>query len=178
MVNLNDIGVLQTGNGLRLGQESSRRLGRGVCPAQDHLERTLAIQANLPGAIHHTHPAAAQLAQDLIAGDGRDSADRLLRDRIDAPGVVGIGHKTHRRFEPLGSVDGRLGAGTLLTLIVMSCAGKDAVGGWSDDRLIEEAFGMVEGRQERFDPLPQLRIGRALTVQEGGASRGLMAFDG
>ena len=43
--------------------------------------------------------------------------------------------------------------------------------GGSDDRLIEEAVGLVVSPQERLDPLPQLRIGRALTIQDGGAGR-------
>ncbi len=52
---------------------------------------------------------------------------------------------------------------------------------WSvrtDERLIEEAVGLVVSPQERLDPSPQLRIGRALTIQDGGAGRGLVAFDG
>ena len=44
--------------------------------------------------------------------------------------------------------------------------------------MIEEAFGPVEGVQERIDPLPQLKIGRALTIQDDGAGRGIVAFDG
>ena len=47
-----------------------------------------------------------------------------------------------------------------------------------DDRLIEEAVGHFESPEERIDPLPQLRIGRTLTIQDGGAGRGLVAFDG
>ena len=49
--------------------------------------------------------------------------------------------------------------------------------GRSNDRLIEKAVRLVVSRQERLDPLPQLGIGRALTVQDGGAGRGLVAFD-
>jgi hypothetical protein len=52
------------------------------------------------------------------------------------------------------------------------------VRGGSDDRLIEKAFGLVESNQERLDPPPQLRIGRTLTIQDGSAGRGLVAFDG
>ena len=56
--------------------------------------------------------------------------------------------------------------------------GQDAVAGRSDDRLIKEAVGLVVAPQERLDPPPQLRIGRALTIQHGGAGRRLVAFDG
>ena len=47
----------------------------------------------------------------------------------------------------------------------------------SDDRLIENAHGLVVSREERLDLLPQLRIGRAFTIQDGGPLRGLVAFD-
>jgi hypothetical protein len=47
-----------------------------------------------------------------------------------------------------------------------------------DDRLIEKAVRLIAGLQERLDPLPQPRIGRALAVQDGGAGRGVVAFDG
>ena len=34
------------------------------------------------------------------------------------------------------------------------------------------------GPQERLDPPPQLRIGRALKIQDKAACRGIVAFDG
>ncbi len=37
---------------------------------------------------------------------------------------------------------------------------------------------MFESRQERLDPLPQLRIFCALTVEDGSARRPIVAFDG
>ena len=74
VVDLHDIGVLQPGDGLSLGQEAGGGLGRGVGPAQDHFQCAGAIQSDLPGTVDHAHPAAAQLAQDLIAGDGGDGA--------------------------------------------------------------------------------------------------------
>ena len=50
--------------------------------------------------------------------------------------------------------------------------------GGTDDRWIEERLWPVESVQERLDALPQLWIGRALTVQDRGACRWLVAFDG
>ena len=88
------------------------------------------------------------------------------------------GSTTDRRVGPLGGADGRLGPGALETVILGSREGHDAVAGGSDDRLIEEAVGLVVSPQERLDPPPQLRIGRALTIQDGGAGRGVVAFDG
>jgi hypothetical protein len=44
--------------------------------------------------------------------------------------------------------------------------------------LIEEAFGVVARLQEHLDTPSQLDIGCALAIQEGGASRRLVPFDG
>ena len=68
------------------------------------------FRTDLPGAVDDAHAAAAQLAQDLIAGDGGDGAADVSENVPDIPGVVGVGNHTDRRVEPLGCVDGRLGA--------------------------------------------------------------------
>ncbi len=81
--------------------------GDGVCPAQDHLQRAGAIQADLPGTVDDAHPAAAQLTQDLIAGDRRGGAGRRFQKRADAPGVAGVGHHTDRRVGPARGIDAR-----------------------------------------------------------------------
>jgi hypothetical protein len=44
--------------------------------------------------------------------------------------------------------------------------------------LIEKAVGLFAGPQDGLDPLSHLRIRCALTIQEVGAGRGLIAFDG
>ena len=43
----------------------------GVAAAQDHLEGDEAVEAELAGLVDDAHAAAAQLAQHLVAGDGR-----------------------------------------------------------------------------------------------------------
>ena len=47
-----------------------------------------------------------------------------------------------------------------------------------DDRSIEEAVGLVVSPSEALDPPPQLHIGCALTIQDCGAGRGVVALDG
>ena len=79
VVDLHDVGVLQAGDGLRLGQEADGGLGAGMGAGQDHLQDAGAVQADLPGAVDDAHAAAAQLAQDLVAVDGGDDAPGHLR---------------------------------------------------------------------------------------------------
>ena len=83
VVDLDDVGVLEPRDGLGLGAEAGR-LGRpGVAARQDHLERDLAIEADVPRPVDHAHPAAAELLQDLVAGQDRA---RTGRDRVALPG--------------------------------------------------------------------------------------------
>ena len=70
VVDLHDVGVLQAGDGLRLGQEAAHGLVVGMGTRQDHLQDAGAFQEDLPGAVDDAHAAAAQLAQDLVAVDG------------------------------------------------------------------------------------------------------------
>jgi len=172
VVDLHDIGVLQAGDGLRLGQEASYALGTGMGTAQDHLEDAEAIKAHLAGAVDDAHPTAAELAHDFITGDGGDGAVGHLQRG------AGVCHGNDRRTGPLGGSDGRLSPGALETVFVGSPEGYDAVAGGCDDRLIEKAVGPVVSQEERLDPLPQLRIAGALSIQDGGTGRGLVAFDG
>ena len=72
VVDLHDVGVLQAGDGLRLGQEADGGLVVGMGTGQDHLQGAGAVQEDLSGAVDDAHAAAAQLAQDLVAGDGRN----------------------------------------------------------------------------------------------------------
>ncbi len=67
LMNLDDVGVTEGGDGLGLGLEAGA--GRGARPAarQDHLERDESIQARLPRLVHDAHAAAADLPQDLVA---------------------------------------------------------------------------------------------------------------
>ena len=81
-VDLDDVGVLEPRDGLGLGAEAGRLGHAGVAPRQDHLERHLAIEADMPRPVDHAHPAAAELPQDLIAGQLRA---RARRRRIAVP---------------------------------------------------------------------------------------------
>ena len=47
-----------------------------------------------------------------------------------------------------------------------------------DDRSIEEAVGHFASQKKRLDALAQLCIAQTLTIQDGGASRRFVAFDG
>ena len=69
LVDLDDVGVLQAGDGLGLGPEAAGGLGPGVLAGQDHLEGDEAVEPDLPGLVDDAHAAAAQLAEDLVAGD-------------------------------------------------------------------------------------------------------------
>ena len=44
-------------------------VGAGVAAGQDHLEGDDAVEPELAGLVDDAHAAAAQLAQDLVAGD-------------------------------------------------------------------------------------------------------------
>ena len=50
------------------------RPGHGVVPGLDHLEGDQPIERELPGLVHHAHPAPAQLAEDPVAGNLRAPA--------------------------------------------------------------------------------------------------------
>jgi hypothetical protein len=81
LVDLHDIGVLQAGDGLRLGAEA-RQLGLpGVCPRQDHLQRHQSIQLPVPRLVHHAHASPAQFAKDLVARHGVASRESCGRRR-------------------------------------------------------------------------------------------------
>src|SRR4051812_31195002 len=85
--------------------------------------------------------------------------------------VRGGGPAIDRGVGTVGDADGRLGLHAPGTMILGSHGGHDAEADGADDRLIEEAVGLVVGHKERLDPSPQLRIARALTVQDGGPVR-------
>ena len=72
VVDLDDVGVLEPRDGRRLGQEAGGGHGIGVGTGQDHLEGARAVEADLTGVVDDAHAAAAELTQDLVAGDRRD----------------------------------------------------------------------------------------------------------
>ena len=69
---LDDVGMLEPGDGLGLAEESPDRVRVGMRAGQDHLDGAGAIEQDIAGMIDDAHPSAAQLAQDLVPGDRRD----------------------------------------------------------------------------------------------------------
>src|SRR5581483_5774519 len=61
-VNLNDVGMLQTSDGLGFGQETCLFLSARMTSGADHLQSYDALQVELPGSVDNPHPTAAQLA--------------------------------------------------------------------------------------------------------------------
>ena len=110
VVDLHDVGMLQAGDGLRLGQESGAGLGAGMATAQDHLQDAGAIQADLPGAVDDSHPAAAQLTQDLVARDGRGGGHSVGALRR-AAAVAGLGTRVGPSSDRRSGREGRVGRG-------------------------------------------------------------------
>ena len=60
--------VLQAGHRFRLDLEAQPFCWAGVLNGADHLQRHDAVGLELPGLVNDRHAAAAQLAQDLVAG--------------------------------------------------------------------------------------------------------------
>ena len=86
LVDLHDVRVLQAGDGLGLGPEAGQLLGAGVVAGQDHLQGDDAVERELPGLVDDAHAAAAQLAQDFVAGHkdgGPDSGGGQVARLID-----------------------------------------------------------------------------------------------
>ncbi len=90
-VDLDDVGVVQAGDGLGLGLEAGQVVGAGVFARQDHLERDDAVEAALPGLVDDAHAAAADLAEQLVAGDGTAFAERRACRADGLGGRVGVG---------------------------------------------------------------------------------------
>ena len=68
VIDLGDVGVPQPGDRLGLGLEAYGRLFAGVVAGQNHLQGAETIQADLTGQIDHSHAAAAEFVQNLVAG--------------------------------------------------------------------------------------------------------------
>ena len=59
---LDDVGMVQGGDGLSLGAETSDGVGVALPVRQQHLDRDQAVEAQLPGAIHDAHGPHSQRA--------------------------------------------------------------------------------------------------------------------
>jgi hypothetical protein len=108
VVDFDDMGVLQPGDRLGLLEEALQVLAVGQVAGPDHLQGHQALEAQLSGPVHHAHAAAAQLAQDLVAGDSQC----LPRRRLGGDGRA----KRVGRPHPLARLAGRQSAQLLLKL--------------------------------------------------------------
>ena len=68
VVDLHDAGVPQARDRFGLGAEPRHGRRPGMQAGQDHLERAGAVECHIACQVDDSHAAAAQLAEDLIAG--------------------------------------------------------------------------------------------------------------
>src|SRR5262249_41764775 len=80
LIDLDDVGMLQTGYGLRLQTETGQLLFVSVAARQDHLQGNGTLQRQVPGLVDDPHAATAQHALDRVTGDGQRSR-RALAER-------------------------------------------------------------------------------------------------
>ena len=71
VVNLDNVGMAQAGDGRGLGLEPPQTAAIGLVAGQDHFQGDQAAQAELARLVDHTHSSPSQLAQDLVAGQAR-----------------------------------------------------------------------------------------------------------
>src|SRR5207247_202541 len=83
IVDRHDRRVVHLGDNLGLALEALLDLA-GEVGGGNELDRDLAIQHRVAGAVHHTHAAAAELAQDLVA------LRELRRDHASTAGSRGL----------------------------------------------------------------------------------------
>ncbi len=79
LMDLHDVGMLQTGDRFRLDLEAGQIRLAGVTAGQDHLQGDEAMEFVLPGLVDDAHAAATQHAKDVIARDGGQARWSRLR---------------------------------------------------------------------------------------------------
>src|SRR3984957_19129665 len=82
-----DVGVVQSGSGAGFTTKTLERLGIVRDVVGQKLQSDQATQGGILGAIHHTHPAAAQLVENSVVGN------RLPKNRLC------IGHESNMLAE-------------------------------------------------------------------------------
>ena len=65
-----DIGVVQSGEGNSLFLQKLTRTFIDDCSLMDDLDGYFTVEVLVAGSINHTHPAAADLLNDAIVGEG------------------------------------------------------------------------------------------------------------
>ena len=120
LVNLHDIGMLQTGRRLGLELEAAQIVVAGMGAAQHHLESHDAVEPSLPGLVDDAHAAPAQDAEDFVVADHlldgfarrrRGVAQRLAEGGVRRSGRAFLpvppgGQRHGRRLVRLGSGSG------------------------------------------------------------------------
>ena len=110
LVDLDDVRVLQPGDGPGFLIEAGELLRAGVPAGENHLEGDEPIQPRLPGLVDDAHAAAAQLREDLVAGNLREFTRSLSRsllvDADDGRSLVGDGPFAVRLR--IGPIQGRV----------------------------------------------------------------------
>ena len=159
---LHDVLVLQRRDRLGLAPEPLP-LGRpGVRPGQDHLQRDGAVEGELPGLVDDAHPAAADLPDDLVAGDQRrGEIDRRHVRRAWAGAELDLrrvrtrhpGQRGERRF--VGPPFGREGPGE-----VAGRRGRGPVAGDDEQPGLFRGLGRSAGDRGRV-PADRARLGAA-----------------
>ena len=70
LVDRADIGMVESGGGVRLALETGQSLGVLGDVIGKKLQGDKAVQGYVLGLVDHTHPAAAQLLDDAVVRDG------------------------------------------------------------------------------------------------------------
>ena len=123
-VDLDDVGVLDGGDRLGLGQEADQLLRPSPMVAQHHLQGDQPVQLHLPGLPDHSHPALPERLEQVVPGDGLRSPRRatgrpagvsLPRSRSGRPAgwSIVLGSRSPRvaACSRIGSADGPHGTG-------------------------------------------------------------------
>ena len=88
--------------GQRLAPEARQPYGVPGTLRGEELQGDEPVEASLPGLVHHPHAAAAEQAEDLVAGHlGRGLAARVGRTRRGLPGNEGRPRDLRRQFGPV-----------------------------------------------------------------------------
>ena len=69
-VNRRDVRMIQRGQHLRFACEAGHTVGIVRERLRQHLDRDLAVQLGVGGAIHRAHPAFTELGRDAIVRNG------------------------------------------------------------------------------------------------------------
>jgi hypothetical protein len=79
LVDGDDVGVVERGDGLGLPAEALALLGGGQLAREDHLEGDDAVERHLARLVHHPHPAAGDLFEQLVVAEAPHRWQPVLR---------------------------------------------------------------------------------------------------